>query len=102
MNTKTEVAASIDGCPCSIPSPSSEATAGGGGGGGGGNNNDLYDLFAVLKHNGGLHSGHYTSIVKHPCSKKWYCFNDAKVWELKSEEHVVCRDAYILWYKRRR
>ena len=37
-----------------------------------------YDLYAVSNHSGGVHSGHYTAICKHPYSGEWNTFNDTR------------------------
>jgi len=59
-----------------------------------------YDLFAVLNHSGGLHSGHYTAMAKHPDSDIWYKYNDSRVSKLSSSSSLINRDAYILFYVR--
>lgn len=43
-----------------------------------GNNKVTYDLYGVSNHSGGVHSGHYTAICKHPYSGEWHEFNDTR------------------------
>ncbi|GAB5357577.1 hypothetical protein AAMO2058_000386300 [Amorphochlora amoebiformis] len=66
-------------------------------------NDERYDLFAVLNHTGGLHSGHYTAMVRHKIGDNygWFQFNDAKVSKLTHKAQLVNKDAYILCYLRR-
>ncbi|KAH7819864.1 putative ubiquitin specific peptidase 11 [Monocercomonoides exilis] len=60
----------------------------------------IYDLFAVSNHMGGTGGGHYTAYAYSPLKKKWMKYNDDSVDEV-SENSVVTKDAYILYYKRR-
>ena len=38
----------------------------------------IYNLYAVACHSGSTHCGHYTAFCKHPVSKKWSEYNDAR------------------------
>lgn len=60
--------------------------------------NELYDLFAVVVHQGSLNGGHYTALAKN--GNNWYEFNDRYVVRLKpnDERKIINRDAYILFY----
>jgi len=64
----------------------------------------LYDLFAVVDHLGGSHSGHYVckAIAPDPKTKKkqWCLFNDGRVTNI-SVSDVCTRSAYMLFYLRR-
>ena len=58
----------------------------------------VYDLYGVVNHFGGQHSGHYTSMVK--VKKEWINFNDSTVQTI-SPSDVIGDAAYILFYKKR-
>jgi ubiquitin C-terminal hydrolase/Ca2+-binding EF-hand superfamily protein len=76
----------------------------------------LYELCAVVNHQGGLGSGHYTAISRLPPSSKgpgalmtgeadgvdapWALFNDHQVSLIPASE-VVSNRAYLLFYRRR-
>ena len=60
----------------------------------------IYDLFAVVNHEGFLGGGHYYSYTKHRMDQQWYYFNDEQVSKLKKVEQVVSADAYILFYSK--
>ena len=66
-------------------------------------NNFLYDLFAVVNHNGSISSGHYTTYCLNE-DEKWLFFDDDKTFLLNKdiEEEIVSNKAYILFYKRQR
>jgi hypothetical protein len=59
--------------------------------------NFMYDLYAVVRHSGGLGGGHYTAACKQ--HNKWYSFDDSKVTEIQ-EDGVNSDSAYILFYKK--
>jgi ubiquitin C-terminal hydrolase len=61
---------------------------------------NIYDLFAVANHFGGLHGGHYIAYCKNDFEKKWYEFNDSYVSEI-DENKIVSKSAYVLFYKKR-
>ena len=42
----------------------------------------LYDLYAVGNHHGGMTGGHYTAFCKNSVSKKWYLMDDDFVQEV--------------------
>lgn len=50
-----------------------------------------YQLYAVVAHSGSLTSGHYTSVVKQPCSTQWLCFNDQYCTEVDAKQAQVSR-----------
>ncbi|XP_058022121.1 ubiquitin carboxyl-terminal hydrolase 4 [Ahaetulla prasina] len=60
----------------------------------------VYDLIAVSNHYGGLGVGHYTAYAKNKINGKWYYFDDSNV-SLASEEQIVTKAAYVLFYQRR-
>jgi len=59
----------------------------------------LYDLYAVVHHQGALSGGHYVASLKSD-DGQWRLFNDAQVYEIHSRD-VVDASAYILFYIRR-
>ncbi|XP_070594888.1 ubiquitin carboxyl-terminal hydrolase 4 isoform X2 [Erythrolamprus reginae] len=60
----------------------------------------IYDLIAVSNHYGGLGVGHYTAYAKNKINGKWYYFDDSNV-SPASEEQIVTKAAYVLFYQRR-
>jgi len=60
----------------------------------------LYDLYAVVHHQGALSGGHYVASLKSDIDGQWRLFNDAQVYEIHSRD-VVDSSAYILFYIRR-
>lgn len=61
---------------------------------------NIYDLFAVDNHYGGLGGGHYTSYVKNVFDNKWYYFDDSRVSD-SSPEKSISGAAYLLFYRKR-
>ncbi|CAF1030142.1 unnamed protein product [Didymodactylos carnosus] len=61
----------------------------------------LYDLIAVLTHNGSLSSGHYVTYAKNYQNQQWYSFNDDYVNQIKDERELVTKNAYVLIYSRK-
>ncbi|XP_056862945.1 ubiquitin carboxyl-terminal hydrolase 21-like isoform X2 [Raphanus sativus] len=58
-----------------------------------------YHLYAMVEHLGnGIHFGHYSAYVR-SAPETWHRFDDAKVWRI-SEECVLSKDAYMLFYAR--
>ncbi|KAG0094257.1 hypothetical protein BGZ93_007436 [Podila epicladia] len=62
---------------------------------------DVYDLFGVSNHKGGLVGGHYTTYVKNEKQDQWYLFDDSKVTSALNEEAIKTAEAYLLFYRRR-
>lgn len=60
----------------------------------------LYDLYAVVHHQGALSGGHYVASLKSEIDGQWRLFNDAQVYEIHARD-VVDASAYILFYIRR-
>ncbi|XP_059091834.1 ubiquitin carboxyl-terminal hydrolase 4-like [Tigriopus californicus] len=60
----------------------------------------IYDLLAVSNHYGGMGGGHYTAYAKNKDDGQWYYFDDCNVIP-SSEEAVVTKAAYVLFYQRR-
>ena len=48
----------------------------------------MYDLYAILLHDGGAHAGHYIAYIKDWDSGKWLCFDDSSVAELDEEKFL--------------
>lgn len=63
-------------------------------------NNHLYDLVAVANHYGGLGGGHYTAYGKNRETGNWHYFDDSTV-TLASEDNVISKAAYVLFYQKR-
>ncbi|KAK0127462.1 CSN-associated deubiquitinating enzyme Ubp12 [Cadophora gregata f. sp. sojae] len=62
---------------------------------------ELYDLFAVDDHWGGLGGGHYTAFAKNYRDNEWYEYNDGSVAKQKDLSRIVSSSAYLLFYRRR-
>lgn len=62
--------------------------------------NKVYDLIAVANHYGGLGGGHYTAYGKNREDHQWHYFDDSNVSQA-SEENVVSKAAYVLFYQQR-
>jgi hypothetical protein len=60
----------------------------------------IYDLYGVSNHSGGMGFGHYTAYAKNHRENKWFKFNDSFVSDA-SEKDVVSKEAYMLFYERR-
>ncbi|XP_032370262.1 ubiquitin carboxyl-terminal hydrolase 4 [Etheostoma spectabile] len=60
----------------------------------------VYDLVAVSNHYGGMGGGHYTAYGKNKVDGKWYYFDDSSV-SSASEDQIVTKAAYVLFYQRR-
>ena len=60
----------------------------------------LYDLYAVVHHQGALSGGHYVASLKSEVDGQWRLFNDAQIYNISSKD-VVDSSAYILFYVRR-
>ena len=59
-----------------------------------------YDLYGVVNHFGSLNGGHYTATCLNAPSQTWFNFNDSSV-STASKSDVVCRSAYMLFYRKR-
>lgn len=59
-----------------------------------------YRLYGVANHYGTLKGGHYTAYVKRGRMYGWCQFDDTKVRIKVSEEEVVNKNAYVLFYQR--
>ncbi|XP_043944219.1 ubiquitin carboxyl-terminal hydrolase 15 isoform X2 [Protopterus annectens] len=59
-----------------------------------------YNLIAVSNHYGGMGGGHYTAFAKNKDDGKWYYFDDSSV-STASEEQIVSKAAYVLFYQRK-
>lgn len=62
---------------------------------------NIYDLYAVSNHFGGLGSGHYTAYAKNIIDSEWYNLDDSRVTKLSSPEDCKTKSAYVLFYKLR-
>ncbi|KAF8861355.1 UCH-domain-containing protein [Acephala macrosclerotiorum] len=62
---------------------------------------EIYDLFAVDDHWGGLGGGHYTAFAKNFHDGEWWEYNDSSTSKQKDHTRVVSASAYLLFYRRR-
>jgi len=58
----------------------------------------MYELYAVVNHNGTCHTGHYTAYCRHPYTLQWHSFNDRSVSPI-SIDTMSKRDGYVLFYQ---
>jgi len=61
--------------------------------------NTVYDLVAVICHDGSTRGGHYTTYALNHLTNEWYDFNDDFVTAV-SHGYVTSCDAYILFYRK--
>ncbi|KAL1541002.1 ubiquitin-specific protease [Salvia divinorum] len=59
----------------------------------------IYELYALTNHYGGMGSGHYTAHIKLLDENRWYNFDDNHISPI-NEEDVKSAAAYVLFYKR--
>ncbi|CAM8973220.1 unnamed protein product [Rhodiola kirilowii] len=59
----------------------------------------LYELYALTNHYGGMGSGHYTAHIKLLDENRWYNFDDNHVTPI-NEEDVKTAASYVLFYRR--
>ncbi|XP_051131096.1 ubiquitin carboxyl-terminal hydrolase 5 [Andrographis paniculata] len=59
----------------------------------------VYELYALTNHYGGMGSGHYTAHIKLLDENKWYNFDDSHISPI-NEDEVKSAAAYVLFYKR--
>ncbi|KAF9929459.1 CSN-associated deubiquitinating enzyme Ubp12 [Linnemannia zychae] len=62
---------------------------------------NVYDLYGVSNHMGGLGGGHYTAYAKNEKSGQWYNFDDSHVSPVSNVESIKSSSAYLLFYRRR-
>jgi len=61
--------------------------------------NPVYELFAVVNHQGSVNGGHYWAFVK-THDNEWYNFNDHSV-KIINPKDVQSSDAYMLMYRKK-
>ncbi|KAL3828981.1 hypothetical protein ACJIZ3_017783 [Penstemon smallii] len=59
----------------------------------------IYELYALTNHYGGMGSGHYTAHIKLLDEDKWYNFDDSHISPM-NEDDVKSGAAYVLFYRR--
>ncbi|XP_058093309.1 ubiquitin carboxyl-terminal hydrolase 5 isoform X2 [Magnolia sinica] len=64
-----------------------------------GSRRQLYELYALSNHYGGMGSGHYTAHIKLLDENRWYNFDDSHISPI-NEEDVKSSAAYVLFYRR--
>ena len=58
-----------------------------------------YNLYAVSNHYGGTMSGgHYTAFCMNPYKRKFYCFDDHGVKDIRDVRDIRSNGAYVLFY----
>ncbi|CAM8995947.1 unnamed protein product [Rhodiola kirilowii] len=60
---------------------------------------NVYELYAISNHYGGLGGGHYTAMAKLIEENKWYHFDDSHVSPI-NEADIKTSAAYVLFYRR--
>ncbi|KAL0896605.1 hypothetical protein Bca101_080566 [Brassica carinata] len=60
----------------------------------------LYELYALTNHYGGMGSGHYTAYIKLLEENRWYNFDDSHISHI-NEDDVKSGAAYVLFYRRK-
>lgn len=63
------------------------------------NRPQLYELYALMNHYGGMGSGHYTACIKLLDENRWYNFNDSHISPI-NEEELKSAAAHLLFYRR--
>jgi hypothetical protein len=63
---------------------------------------DLYDLFAVSNHMGGLGGGHYNAYVRNHSDGEWWLHDDSSVSRVRHVSDIKSSSAYVLFYSRRK
>jgi len=61
---------------------------------------NVYDLFGVCNHSGGVLGGHYTAFVKNH-EGIWYHYNDQMIELINNPQTVVSPAAYCLFYRKK-
>lgn len=59
----------------------------------------IYDLYAVINHEGSCHKGRYTAVAFNESLKEWHEFQNKLVKKVEPEQ-LCSTNAYILFYKR--
>jgi ubiquitin C-terminal hydrolase len=62
--------------------------------------NMKYELYAVIRHSGGMGGGHYYSYTKSPINGLWYLYDDGDVFHVDSAEPLNC-NGYVLFYRKK-
>ncbi|XP_065350294.1 uncharacterized protein LOC135946144 [Cloeon dipterum] len=60
---------------------------------------NVYNLYSVVCHFGGVSCGHYTAFAKHPTSNEWYNYNDEMASKRNPQEEEFS-NGYVLFYQR--
>ena len=58
-----------------------------------------YELYSVIRHNGGYQGGHYYAYCKNPINGMWYLHDDGDVYEVESHEPLDA-NGYVLFYRK--
>ncbi|GJP42950.1 hypothetical protein CLOM_g2470 [Closterium sp. NIES-68] len=60
---------------------------------------NVYELYAISNHYGGMGGGHYTAYVQLGNERQWHCFDDSFV-SPANESQIETPAAYVLFYRR--
>lgn len=60
--------------------------------------NKKYELYATIKHSGGMGGGHYYAYVKNPINNLWFLHDDGDVYHVDNDEPLNC-NGYVLFYR---
>jgi len=60
--------------------------------------NKKYELYATIKHSGGMDGGHYYAYVKNPINNLWFLHDDGDVYHVDNDEPLNC-NGYVLLYR---
>jgi ubiquitin carboxyl-terminal hydrolase 4/11/15 len=67
---------------------------------------NAYDLYAIILHSGGLSAGHYTTLLKvlKDNDSMWILMDDGNIYAMNEDPDTleVARNAYMLFYRRRK
>jgi ubiquitin carboxyl-terminal hydrolase 8 len=61
-------------------------------------NTKVYELYASIRHSGGINGGHYYAYIKNPLNSMWYLHDDDDVYNVDDSE-VLKSNGYILFYR---
>lgn len=62
--------------------------------------NKLYELYATIRHSGGMRGGHYYTYAKNPINNLWFLYNDGTVYHVDDDEPLNC-NGYVLFYRQK-
>jgi ubiquitin carboxyl-terminal hydrolase 8 len=60
--------------------------------------NKNYELYATIKHSGGMGGGHYYAYIKNPINNLWFLHDDGDVYHVDNNDPFDC-NGYVLLYR---